>query len=102
MLPNEDDKITVYVTIGNSDDKLSQAAWSDFIADVDYQLDFYAYKRHGQWFSAPDAPWQNACWCVVLWLRNVEQVKAKLKTLAVTYGQDSIAWAPATVEFLAP
>lgn len=39
----------VYVSIGNSDDKLTQESWADFIEAVDDNLPI---KRHGVWFSA--------------------------------------------------
>lgn len=99
----------VYISIGNSDDKLSQADWSAFVRDVDNYVDFVcdggAATVHGRWFSASDAAYQNACWCVAFvdddhlgsragWLRD------NLPALAKTYRQDSIAWAEATTEFI--
>lgn len=110
---------TIYVSIGNSDDKLSQAMWAAFVDDVDSIVRQYATTVHGQWFSLPGSRWQNACWCFeaepeefsigldafvrdivpVLNARGiavqVEAVASKvaLKQLAPAYQQDSIAWA---------
>lgn len=99
---------TVYITIGNSDDKLGQAEWASFYAAVDGVIRRVAHRVHGAWVSPSTDPWQNACWCAEVprgpfggvddapkWLRG------QLANLASAYGQDSIAWAEApAVEFL--
>ena len=84
---------TIYVSIGNSDDKLSQAMWAAFVDDVDSIVRQYATTVHGQWFSLTNSRWQNACWCFEA--EPVEAVASKvaLKQLAPAYQQDSIAWA---------
>ncbi len=90
---------TVYVSIGNSDDKLSQSAWSGFHEEVEEVIQRAASAVHGSWVSPSTSQWQNACWCFEVtadpdldickrrWLRN------RLENLAKAYGQDSIAWA---------
>ncbi len=101
--------ITVYVTIGNSDDKLSQAEWASFYAAVDGVIRRAAYRVHGAWVSPSTDPWQNACWCAEVFPGPVGNVsdapmwlRSQLANLAGAYGQDSVAWAEApTVEFLA-
>ena len=87
------DCLTVYVSIGNSDDKLSQRQWSEFIGHVRDVLTRDAEIVHGQWYSDPLSPYQNACWCVVLGHHRAEVVKSALADWAGYYGQDSIAWA---------
>ncbi len=111
----------VYISIGNSDDKLTQREWSEFVADVDRSLRWWcnenastaalnspAGRIHGHWLSASDSPWQNACWCVEYvdhedWPEQIAGQKTSLARLAAQYRQDSIAWAetPST-EFLTP
>ena len=91
---------TVYVSIGNSDDKLSQAEWSRFFTEVDLRLEGFA--THGRWLSAPNALFQNACWCVVIPEHSVEGLKRWLRRTAKKYRQDSIAWAEAVTTFLIP
>ena len=94
----------VYVSIGNSDDKLTQREWHDFTESVDALLSS-ATHTHGVWFSSPHSRWQNACWCVefeddypdvIAWARK------RLGELAAEYRQDSIAWAVAQTEFIGP
>lgn len=93
--------ITVYVTCGNSDDKLSQNEWADFVGDVRGSLREFVQVTHGEWFSAGDSPWQNCCWCVELAPGRVEHLQNRLRTVARMYGLGSIAWAEApNVEML--
>ena len=103
--------MVVYISIGNSDDKLSQADWSSYVRDVDRafeaSLRYVGGARvHGRWYSLPHEPWQNACWCAD-WDENlahvVDALKRKLASIAGAYRQESIAWAEVPVtEFLAP
>lgn len=94
--------LTVYISIGNSDDKLSQVEWAEFVLDVRDALANLAIHRHGDWYSAPGAPWQNACWCIEVRPVMVDDLRARLARIAARYRQDSIAWAEATVSFLSP
>jgi len=95
----------VLIGIGNSDDKLSQREWSEFIEDMRDLLRRFEVQIHGEWFSRPDSPWQNANWCIEF--KPVEQhfgldkeMQVELRHLAKKYRQDSIAWTAGPVEFL--
>lgn len=96
------------IMIGNSDDKLTQADWSSFVLDVDRAFDasvhYQGARVHGRWFSLPNEPWQNACWCAE-WHDDlahvVDDLKRKLAAISVVYRQESIAWVVAgAAEFL--
>lgn len=92
--------ITAYVSIGNSDDKLSQAEWAAFHARVHDQVSYYAGQVHGAWVSGSASAYQNACWCVEVDESAVPSLKSNLARLARMYRQESIAWATARTEFL--
>ena len=109
--------INTLISIGNSDDKLPQARWADFIDDVRSIIDEADSDNrinvHGEWFSAPDQPWQNANWCIEIigddltsapstetYERTRADLRRQLQRLARKYGQDSIAWTEGRVEFL--
>lgn len=93
----------VYISIGNSDDKLTQREWSDFQAQVQIVLVRLAIKIHGSWVSDPRDEWQNACWCLEPWAHLIEETRESLIRLADKFGQDSIAWAEVKeTEFLSP
>lgn len=94
----------VYISIGNSDDKLTQSEWAEFYEEVDNLWFNYPLQAvHGRWLSNPSHPWQNACWCIEISDESmyIDGIKKDLADIANRYIQDSIAWAqvPAT-EFL--
>jgi hypothetical protein len=92
------DKITVFVQIGNSDDKLTQARWSDYVGDVEFVLRHLT--KHFAGLAAGDRPWQNACWCVEVPLNQRDPIRARLAKAAAEFDQDSIAWAEAQTTFI--
>lgn len=90
----------VYVSIGNSDDKLTQARWAEFYRAVNLLLRSYGHI-HGQWVSEPASAWQNACWCLEFNDDPRHPLKTELTALRRTFSQDSVAWAEAPeTEFL--
>lgn len=95
-------RITVYVSVGNSDDKLSQAQWSTFCQVVDNRVRRYADVIHGYWHSLPNAPWQNACWCAEVRQSEAVKLKNRLQDACADFEQDSIAWAVASTESIRP
>jgi hypothetical protein len=101
-LPGVSDLITVYVSIGNSDDKLTQKQWSCFWELVASAVREDSEQVYGDWMSAPVSPCQNACIAFCIERHLVSVLKAELRSLAALYGQDSIAWAEAGTEFLKP
>lgn len=91
----------VYISIGNSDDKLTQAEWHRYYTSVSLAIHRAAEapvgQVHGQWVSEPASAWQNACWALQLPAADVsiEHLKMRLAELAAEFRQDSIAWAVA-------
>lgn len=81
----------VYMSIGNSDNKLSQLDWSDFAAKFESEIRNWADEVFGVWYSHSTSEWQNMC--VAANLREPESVKHKLRELRDEYDQESIAWA---------
>lgn len=95
--------ITVYISIGNSDDKLTQQEWATFYRSVNLTIREYLTVVHGQWVSEPASAWQNACWCIEIIDRHAEELKSRLRECAAQYRQDSIAWAEVAItKFLIP
>jgi hypothetical protein len=85
--------MSVYVSIGNSDGKLSPADWSRFYNEVDLVVRGGASRVHGRWHSFPAEPFVNAAWCVEFPSDSViGAVKDELLLLAVKYQQDAITW----------
>jgi hypothetical protein len=89
---------TATICIGNSDDKLTQAQWSDYVAQVQALLYSRNYHIHFHGCSDGAAPWQNACWVVALNPDNLYDtseryrvLRSRLARLAREFNQDSIA-----------
>lgn len=96
--------VTVYASVGNSDDKLSQRRWSNFITDFVTVVHHRADQVHGVWHSAPTEAFQNASVCFEIDDPTAARLlRPRLAQLAAEYGQDSIAWAEvATTRFITP
>lgn len=87
---------TAIIQIGNTDNKLTQQEWSEFVHKISILMN--PFKVHFRGGSAPDAPWQNYCWVFETDWRF--DVKESLKELSHAYKQDSIAYTTGETEFL--
>ena len=87
------DHVTVYVSIGNSDDKLTQQQWAAFVSDFGICMRLHASEIYGEWYSLPDAPYQNACMAVAVNPQVVDALRDQLTQIRKHFNQDSIAWA---------
>jgi hypothetical protein len=89
-----------YISIGNSDDKLTQQEWSQFVVEMSARVVSIG-QVHGAWFSVPHSPYQNACWCVqfdnAAQVAEAREVTTEIRT---KFRQESIAWAVAQTEFI--
>lgn len=94
---------SVFICIGNSDDKLTQREWACFQLDLRMVVQEHADVRHGDWHSFPDSIYQNACWCIEIREEEIPGLKAGLSKLAGFYRQGSIAYNECTdTEFIEP
>jgi hypothetical protein len=93
---------TAVITIGNSDDKLTQKEWSEFVSDVQDFIMRWAVPIHFHGLSVGSAPWQNACWVIDIHLLfdQADEIRNQLSFLASTYKQDSIALTIGSTEFV--
>jgi hypothetical protein len=91
--------MTVFIMIGNSDDKLTQADWASYYSNTAIAIQ-RAGKLHGQWVSEPASAWQNACWCIEVGKDSAELLQLRLAEIAGDYRQDSIAWAVAETQLI--
>jgi hypothetical protein len=95
--------VTVYASIGNSDDKLSQARWSAYHERFEDVIRDRAKTVYGDWLSLPNSGWQNACVAFGVDPAEVPFLKSELRDLAAAFDQDAVAWAEAPVtEFVGP
>lgn len=100
--------MTIYVSIGNSDDRLSQSRWASYYAQVDAlilsQVDAYpdGGAVHGRFVTDPVSAYQSACWAIDLPdLRDArDDLREALAHLATAYEQDSVAWVEGPVQMI--
>ena len=90
----------VYVTIGNSDDKLTQSEWYEFCYQVNSNIRTHAKEIYGEFYSASKSRYQNACWSFAITDNWDRALKEALNVLREDFRQDSVAWAEAEVEFI--
>lgn len=87
--------MTVTIIIGNTDDKLGQNEWAEFIKECDRIIQARAVRVWYHGFSAGDAPWQNTAWVIGFASDNPDAkdvLQVRLRALREHFGQDSIAW----------
>lgn len=99
----------VYVTVGNTDDRLPQRRWAVLCAFVRASIHAAAREPGGrivfEGAGGATGPYQNAVWALVLPDDPVvvERLRSDLRELAGTFEQDAIVWAQCpSPEMLAP
>ena len=91
---------TVTICIGNSDNKLTQQEWSNFIERVYVVMCDRSVAVHFSGFSAGDSPWQNVCWVAEVAKEDIEPLRAELKNVRERFKQDSVAFTAGETEFI--
>jgi len=89
----------VYVSIGNSDDKLTQLEWSEYWHAVDRELKFWG-RLHGVWLAVNNTPYQNAVWACEIKEVYRAQMREGLRKIMTRYNQDAIAWFEGKTDFV--
>lgn len=91
---------TITIQIGNSDDKLSQREWSDFVAEVAATVKSLAETVHFFGGAENWAQWQNACWVFTIHPQFISKLSDILASVRKGYKQDSIAWTEGETTFI--
>jgi len=89
---------TVTVQIGNTDNKLTQAEWSDYVSDLRLVTSKRCGVVHFRGSSPSAAPWQNHC--VVADCENIEVLNVELSALCEKYNQVSVAVTVGITKFI--
>lgn len=92
--------LTAHAAIGNSDDRLSQADWSRYVDEFQRVMIRSAHIAHGQWYSSPTSPFQNACMAIEIEPSSIEELRTNLAKLRIKFNQDSIAMNVSETEFV--
>jgi len=91
---------TVALQIGNSDDKLTQKEWNEFV--VKFRLEILRKCDTMHFFGGPTnyERWQNICSVFEIKEENIDDLKENLKCLGSNFKQCSIAYLEGNTEFL--
>lgn len=89
---------TVTVQIGNTDNKLTQQEWSEYATNVVALVKHLAVETHFCGASEGTLPWQNLC--IVVATMRADDMRAKLKAVAKTFKQDSVAFTVGKTEMI--
>jgi hypothetical protein len=92
-------KSTVTISIGNSDDKLTQKDWAAFCGSIDYMCRFYGLL-HFRGFSISDCAHQNATWVVEVHDNHISIFKKQITNVRKEYRQDSAAFTVGQTQFI--
>ena len=89
----------VTISIGNTDNKLSQEEWSRYVEEVDEIL-----RTNGKihfFGGAPNwMPWQNTAWIADILPENSTTVASRLNATRVLYKQRSLFFMVGTPDFI--
>jgi hypothetical protein len=87
--------MTVVIQIGNSDNKLTQSEWADFVKQISDLLHLGwlndRLRVHFQGFSASDSPYQNACFVIEEQENLRDFLLPSLTEIRKTFRQESVA-----------
>jgi len=91
---------TVSILIGNSDDKLSQQEWHEFVNTAKLIVLAHSKSVYFEGGSNNESKFQNFCFVASLENDRVYSIKNLFRSLADKYKQDSIAWVEGETEFI--
>lgn len=98
------DSTTVTIQIGNTDNKLSQATWAEFVARMNYVLNVGVGEESLviHFFGAPPnySEHQNAAWVVECANRYFLKLRENVSRTRQEYNQDSAAMTVGDTEFV--
>jgi hypothetical protein len=95
---NENETLTIQ--IGNSDNKLTQSEWSEFVWAVRNILRGKANVIHFFGGSVNWAEWQNVCWVAEVPFYRIPDLKEQLSEIGKAFKQDGVAVTVGVTEFV--
>ena len=91
---------TATIQIGNTDNKLTQIEWSDYVSKVRNLVLELAQQIHFSGGSANWKKWQNFAWIIEINDEDSLILKNELILIRNEFNQDSIAWTEGVTTFI--
>lgn len=79
----------IAVSVGNTDNKLTQQDWNKFVEDVIDAVGTYG-KVHFFGGASTWAPWQNVAWIVEVAPKDIDTLGDALTKIRKKYNQESV------------
>ncbi|MEJ7593680.1 MAG: hypothetical protein WKF77_19245 [Planctomycetaceae bacterium] len=92
--------MTVTIQISNSDNKLTQGEWAQFITEMRRTIQENCDKVLFIGGSDTFAPWQNARWVVAVSDENLMQLRSMIVGVRKACHQDAVALTCGTTELV--
>lgn len=92
--------MTATIQIGNTDDKLTQNEWSDFVREARVLIEEFSTNFHFSGGSSNWEKWQNVCWVVEISETKLNKLEVNLVFLRQGYKQDSVAITTGITRFI--
>ncbi len=92
--------LQVSILIGNTDNKLAQHRWAEFVAETQSHIERFATKIY--FFGGPPnyESQQNACWVIDVGEERLDALKGDLRRTRSRFDQDSVALLVSHTEFV--
>ncbi len=91
---------TLTIQIGNTDDKLTQREWAEFVSVMKEWIWKYCDEVHFFGASSNWEKWQNAVWVVTCELHRIQILKKVVSETRTRFRQDSAAWTEGETIFI--
>lgn len=80
--------MTLLALIGNSDNKLTQIEWSDFVGEIKTRIEKVA-TVHFFGGASMWEPWQNVAWVIEVNPMDIDELLSDIHRIRSEYKQDS-------------
>lgn len=77
----------IVIAIGNSDNKLTQMEWSDFVSEIAIEIEYIKAKIHFFGGASTWEQWQNVAW--IIETKYPEELLVRVKKIREKYKQES-------------
>lgn len=92
--------VQVSILIGNTDNKLYQHEWSEFVLETRNHVERFAARVHFFGGPANYERQQNVCWVVDVLEQRLPALKEGLRGIREKFQQDSVALLVSRTEFV--
>jgi hypothetical protein len=91
---------TVTIIAGNTDNKLTQQAWSKFITFLSHSIESNACGVEFSGGPATALPYQNFAWVIRIDSLPATQLRSEIESIRTTFHQEAVAWIEGTTQFI--